>query len=421
MDSVFRLYKDSQVTIDRIRAEAAAIAAQTVVPSEFVFVSTKSDLPTAVSGVITLEDEYTYFFVAVVDLTGDRIVCGQNTTILGGSSENCRIKSTGLTDALITSEYSLPMRGITIEASLALDLEGDGVNTAIDWFGVNFTDCAVIGTIKDYSNVILTDCAFLNSSGLTFSGTIGTVGFGTCLFDGRTASTTIIIPATATITRRFRVIYSSFIVLSGETGINVSTSATVPIEGYILDTVNFSGGGTYIAGVTFDSDQALFTACIGITNTTAIANVYINDNSTETVVSETGVRYAVSGTSAVSTINQKFTHMQGNNSVRYDSSVPRIMRILCTFSLISGNNNIIGVYIGVKRGESIDPDADRISGSEVYVTTSGTGGEGRPDPGSVQALVSLNRHDEVYMIVQNTTNTNNITVEFMNIIVERSN
>jgi hypothetical protein len=133
------------------------------------------------------------------------------------------------------------------------------------------------------------------------------------------------------------------------------------------------------------------------------------------------VRYAVSGTSAVSSINQKFTHIQGNNSVRYDSSVPRIMRVLCTFSLISGNNNKIGVYIGVKRGESIDPDADRISESEVYVTTSGTGGEGRPDPGAIQALVSLNRHDEVYMIVQNTSNTNNITVEFMNIIVERSN
>jgi len=41
---------------------------------------------------------------------------------IGGSSENCRIKSTGLVTALITSVYSLPIRNVTIEAALALDL-----------------------------------------------------------------------------------------------------------------------------------------------------------------------------------------------------------------------------------------------------------------------------------------------------------
>jgi hypothetical protein len=97
------------------------------------------------------------------------------------------------------------------------------------------------------------------------------------------------------------------------------------------------------------------------------------------------------------------------------------MRILCTFSIISGNNNRIGVYLGVKRGETIDPDADRIPESEVYVTTSGTGGDGRPDVGAVQALVTLNKDDEVYTIVQNTSNTGNITVQFMNIVVEKTN
>jgi len=201
---------------------------------DIVFVNSKSDLPTPSGGVITLADNVTYFFTTTVDLLGDRLICGQNTTILGGSSENCRIKSTGLTQALITSNYSLPMRNITIEAALALNLDGDGVTTALDWFGVNFTDCAVVGTIKDYSNFIMADSAFLNSSGLTFDGSIGTVGFSQCLFDGRSATTTFILPATLTVTRRFRVIYSSFVVLSGETGINVNASATIPTEAYIL-------------------------------------------------------------------------------------------------------------------------------------------------------------------------------------------
>ena len=112
-----------------------------------VFVNSKSDFPTAVAGVITLLDNYTYFITTTVDLLGDRLVCGINTTIIGGSSENCRIKSTGLTGtALITSNYSLPIRNITIEADVALNLQGDGVTTALDWFGVNFTDCATVGT-----------------------------------------------------------------------------------------------------------------------------------------------------------------------------------------------------------------------------------------------------------------------------------
>jgi hypothetical protein len=180
---------------------------------EIIFVSTTEDLPTPVNGVITLADNVTYFFTTVVDLLGDRLVCGENTTILGGSSENCRIKSTGLVGtALITSVYSLPMRGITIEANVALNLDGDGTTTALDWFGVNFTDCATVGTIKDYSNFIMTDCAFLNSGGLTFDGTIGTIGFSQCLFDCNATNTVFILPATLTVTRRFRIIYSSFIV-----------------------------------------------------------------------------------------------------------------------------------------------------------------------------------------------------------------
>ena len=80
-----------------------------------VFVASKTDLPTAVSGVITLADSISYFFTTIVDLTGDRIVCGLNTVILGASSENCYIKSTGLNSstALITSVYSLPIRNIS--------------------------------------------------------------------------------------------------------------------------------------------------------------------------------------------------------------------------------------------------------------------------------------------------------------------
>jgi len=209
-----------------------------------VFISDRSDFSRYNDSVIYLNDNTTYFINGTIDLLGSRLVCGINTTIIGGSSENCRLKSSGLTSALITSNYSLPIRNITIEASLALDLQGDGTTTALDWFGVNFTDCAVVGTIKNYTNFIMQDSAFLNSGGLTFDGTSGTIGATQCLFDCNSSNTVFILPSTLTVTRRFRVTYSSFIVLSGETALNVNASANIPTESYILDTVNFSGGGT---------------------------------------------------------------------------------------------------------------------------------------------------------------------------------
>jgi hypothetical protein len=64
--------------------------------TNLTFVASKSDLPSPVGGVITLLAEHTYYFTADVDLLGDRLLGSQDTVILGASSENCSITSTGL-------------------------------------------------------------------------------------------------------------------------------------------------------------------------------------------------------------------------------------------------------------------------------------------------------------------------------------
>lgn len=82
-----------------------------------VFVSSKSELPTAVEGVITLAANITYYFTTTVDLTGDRLVGGANTVILGSSSENSRITSTGLGAGvpLFYTEWTTPVRHVTFQ------------------------------------------------------------------------------------------------------------------------------------------------------------------------------------------------------------------------------------------------------------------------------------------------------------------
>lgn len=375
----------------------------------YVVVKSVKDFPPPKAGVITLEDNCTYWIYGTVDLGGNRLVCGRNIALLGGSSENSRLKSTGLTGtALITSNWSMPMRGLTVEADVALNLEAGDTNQAIDWFGVNFTDCGTIGTIRDYSNVIWSDCAVLNSKGLTFNGTIGTVGFSQCIFDASSGGTIITLPATLEITRRFRIIYSAFVVLSGETGINVSTSATIPVEGYILDTVNFGGGGTYTTGVAYNDNKALWANNKGVNNSASVGFMTMQNNATTTTVSVSGVAYKAAGTTTLESSSQKFDHT--NNRLTYTGAITRDFRVLATATLSSNNGNALGLYIA-KNGTVI-------ANSEQYITANASG---KVEGGNCQTIVSLATNDYIEFFVENDTAANDITVESLSVIAEAIN
>ena len=380
---------------------------------ELKFVNNKNDLPTAVNGVITLADNVTYFITKTIDLTGDRLVGGQNTTIIGGSSENCFLISTGLSasTALISSNWSLPMRNISITHGTALNLDATGNSTAaIDWFGVNFTNCATVGLIKSYSNFIMSDCALLSSANMTFDGTIGTVGFQQCLFSGVAGQTTLNFLSTLTITRRIRAIYSSFVAFGGATAINVDVNAVVPVEGYILDTINFSGGATYTAGVQYTDNKALFQNCKGINNSAEIGQMYYTNNTVQNPIATTNVFEKILGTTTPSTINQKFDH--ANNRLTYTGGIARAFRATAFVSAqsITTNNTTILIRIA-KNGTTI-------AESEAQSTTSATG---RNENFPCQAIVELTANDFLEVWIANATNANNLLVTELNMIVEALN
>jgi hypothetical protein len=362
-----------------------------------IFVSSKSDFPAASAGVITLLNGISYFITTTVDLMGDRIVCGQNTVILGASSENCYLKSTGLSasTALITSVYSLPIRNISFTHDKVFDLDGDGVTTALDWFGINFVNCASVGTIKDYSNFVMGDSAFLNASGMTFDGSIGTIAFGNCLFDTSTGGTAIILPSTLTVSRRFRIIYSSFVTLSGETSISVNASAVISDERYILDTVNFSGGGTYISGVNQTSNKTLFTNCVGIANTSTRGFYYMVNNTTNTPIGAPNVNVWVKalGTTTADSNNSKFTHL--DNRLTYTGAFNTSFLVTVNAAVRAGASNQ-NISIGIAKNGTI------LTNSEMTIRTSTSNQE---HPGSTQYQIDLVTNDYVELFVKNTNST----------------
>jgi hypothetical protein len=376
------------------------------------FVTKKSDFGTPDgSGVYLLEDEHVYYLMNSVDLEGGRLVFGENTALIGPSSENSILSSTGLVEALIstTTTTSIVIRDITLTSDLVLDIDGGvGITLAIDWQGVNFTNCAVIGTAKNVNNFIFSRGAFINSAGFTFDGTCATIGFADCLFVGLASATTFIFPATLTVTRRIRIIYSSFV--NGaptSVGIDLSVSATVPTESYILDTCNFAGGGTFITGVTSLTNEALFVNNVGITNTAVNGQIYMQSNATPTTISDTTSFFKVSGTTTASPDNEKYIGST-TNRLTNDAEIQRKFLIICSLSFDTTNNNVcqFGFY------------DSKLSIVRIPSKTLATANaSGRNESVSMQCVVSHEQGDYLEIHCRNTTGTNNITVTDMNFTV----
>lgn len=431
---------------------------------DFVFVGKKTDLPQAVNGVINLKDNYTYYFTTTVDLEGDRLVAGQNTTILGGSSENCRIKSTGIstTTALLSSHYSLPLRNITLEAPNVLNLDATGYGTqALDWFGVNFTNCAKVGIISSYNNFIMLDSAFLSSQDLTFDGTTGTIGFNQCLFTGNfgIGNTTSLPPGneinqlntlfpnaingngvvvidtgnlwirdkggvewfnsgsdhkilkiadTANITRRFRSTVNSFVVPSGFTGILIGDNASIPTEGFILDTCNFSGPGVYLDGELTDinGNKSLYVKNRGIPNTFVIGQLYMQNNATATTFAQ-DTWTKVAGTTIAGADISKF--IATDNRLTCDAIIDRKYNIQCTLSFRceAADNVKFGFYDGNY--------GDVRPASQIKHTSSA----GELHHVTLFDLVDFAQGDYIEVYCKNLDSNTSITVEYMNLLISQ--
>jgi hypothetical protein len=384
----------------------------------FIFVGSKNDLPPAINGVINLKDNYTYFFTTTVDLEGDRLVAGDNTTILGGSSENCRIKSTGIaTDvALLSSVYSLPMRNITLEAPYAIYLHASIPSVhALDWFGVNFTNCAKVGIISSYNNFIMLDGAFLNSQDLTFNGTTGTVGFNQCLFTGNFGlggtKSILNFPSTFTCTRRIRVTVCSFIVPSGYTGITVQNGVTFTSpESFILQTCNFSGPGTKLGISThtdIDKRDAFFEGNRGIDNSFVVGQYYMKNNNVQTSFASTDTYVKIAGvTTTAGATNSKFIH--SDNRLTCDAGVEREYLTQVSATIISSTDTIcsLGIFDSSNGNDILE------ASTQEFECVNGV-----PITVHITDVHKHNLGEYVEIHISNLQDTNPITVSSLNVLV----
>jgi len=380
------------------------------ISSHIIFVNSKTDFPAPVSGVITLQANKTYIVTTSIDLLGDRLVTSGVCNLFGLSSEVSFLTSNGLGAGipLLTSEYTTVLENITInDVDTAVSIDGTSRIVALDWENVNFLNVPNVGIIDSSENFIYETGAFLNSKGLKFTGTIGTVGVFNSLFSGDGVSGNIIeLDANCIVNRRFRIIYSSIIAFSNTTGIHVNISATIPIEGYILDTVNFSGGGTYLSGIDETSNDSLFTNCVGINNTFVNGQMYMQANATATTISNTTDFFKVAGTTTPSADNSKYTST--NNRLTNDAVIERKYLVICNLSFNSGATNVCEFGFFDSRVNDV-----RIPSRTKSTANAG----GRAENISFQCVINHSQGDYIEVWAKNTSATTNITVTEMNVTI----
>jgi hypothetical protein len=143
--------------------------------------------------------------------------------------------------------------------------------------------------------------------------------------------------------------------------------------------------------------------------------MYLKNNTIPTIVSVINDRYVVSGTMSTG-ILFNFIKDPSTNSLKYTGPGARF-HIIANFSFSGGSRDIYGFYIGHNTDDTtpLDPNADRISESEVYVNSNQANDQ--PAAGTIQTVLDLNTDDRVFFIVQNRETTADITVEFMKFVV----
>jgi hypothetical protein len=368
------------------------------------------NLPASVGGVVTLVAGKTYLLSEPIDLLGDRIVTAGVCNLFGTSSETASITSTGLGVGvpLITSDFTIVLESITIKnVDTAIAIDGNVNLVALDWRNVNFENVPNVGVINTCDNFIFDTGAFLGSQGLRFTGTVGTIGINNSLFRGLGSAGKIIeLDASCTITRRFRIIYSSVVAFGSTVGVDVNTSATIPIEAYILDTVNFSGGSSYLSGVDNTNNKALFVNCVGITNTAVNGQLFMQNNATATTISNTSDFFKIEGTTTASPDNAKFTH--SDNRLTCDAVIQRKYLIQCTLSFAAGATNVceFGFY---------DSQLANVRTPSRTKATANAGG--RAENVNFVCVVSMKQGDFLEVWAKNTSATTNITVDQLNFVI----
>lgn len=140
-----------------------------------------------------------------------------------------------------------------------------------------------------------------------------------------------------------------------------------------------------------------------------IGQYYMQDNTTETVISTTDVFVKAAGTTSNGVLIEGFDQTTSNRAL-YTGKLTNYFKVSCTLSITNGSNKSHKIRLA-KNGTTI-------SSSEEHATT---GSGGRAENVYIHDIIQLEENDYIELYVANSSNTTNITVVDLNLIIERVN
>lgn len=367
----------------------------------FRYVADLSHLPAPVGDVWYLPSGSNWKFTKDLDFMGKRFVCLGPVSIQAASSETVKLKSTGLSGALFTTQYSLVLESISIECPTGSVFDIDGDNTAaLDWRAVNIYNTPDIGIIKDVSNFIMAFSTFADSQNLVMSGNGGTIAFFTVLFRPA-AGVCIQFASDAVVSRRSRFTECAFVAPLGVVAIDIAVGASIPIDQLICTSCSFTGGSTtFITGTTATSDIADFFRNKGIANSATLGQIYGEDLAVPTPIAAINTFYALVMASTAG-LMQRFTSEP--NKLIYTGQIQKTFRIAGSLSFTSGNNNVVKIII-----RHYNSAGTIIKTSVARKAT--TSGSGKSENVDIEEFFQMSNGDYIKLFGANTSAINDITV-----------
>ncbi len=257
--------------------------------NNIVIINELSDFPAPSGGVITLEDNITYYISDNI-VTSDRFVCGQNNIITSNNPFANALIYTGVGDMFTGSNVSFAIdRGIiACPNATAFNFSATAGNSPT--FGLNLTtigSCQACGVFDNLRSLNITNTSFFDcSEGFTISGSDNwdTVTVSRLRLDGVVNSITGI-DLTTSLHRTFEL--NNYVILGGVGSVGISgLPSNANIQPDFIATIEqceFTTNVTPLSGITIDDVRYSFLSNSGLQDSTIDANPYLTIETTVTI------------------------------------------------------------------------------------------------------------------------------------------
>ena len=419
------------ITVDTLTASevtAASVAASEVTASEVTavnitcetIVSTGGSLPSAIINVTSaaqlagvLDSAKVYFIDGVVDLGGlSIIVPPTGLTLKGHGFGISSLQSSDAGHTCFTTDGtfsgSLCITAIDIACvgagSQVFNLDNAGNSNAVEWNGVNFSQCTSLGELSNYRQGLAHNIGWVGcGDGLTMSGVwSGFAAVDSIVVAGLTG-TLFKAGAGLVVGESFR---SNINILGIGAGVFCDFApANITLDGgFSLTGVRALVGSTTVPNMPATSTRADIRNCKGIGNTYPGAT-YIPASNTGIPLPLVDTLYQITGTGSL--VGAYWFSGANFNGIQSDSASPIEVECIGALSFVGSSNRLIGLQL--RRYNALTSDYTNIGPEYLATLNEGTGGT-RAEGVAFTGVTTMRQNDRVEVWVVNRTDSSTITI-----------